>query len=92
MLAPQQPPPESTGTPGAMPHQLAEKRRKGHTWLLNRISAHREKPDGEVEFRLEWDSDWAPTWELRSCVREEAVNRYFARYRRDLTVAPRCVA
>jgi len=64
------------------PHDFATKKRTGDTWLFNSILAHREKPDGGLEFKVDWDGDWEPTWEPRDCVPEEAISRYFTRYRR----------
>lgn len=31
--------------------------------MFNCILSHCEKPDGKLEFRLEWEGPWTPTWE-----------------------------
>ena len=50
--------------------------------MFERIVAHRELGDGGLEFKVQWAGDWEPTWEPRENLPEEAVSRYFIRYRR----------
>lgn len=70
------------------PSDLAKKTRTGETWLFTSILEHREKPDGSLEFRVDWEGDFAPTWEPRENLPEESISRYLAQYRRALPSTP----
>lgn len=64
------------------PTDLAAKTTSGTTWVFKRILDHRENNRGTLDFKIEWDGDYRPTWEPREKIPEEAISRYFARLRR----------
>ena len=64
------------------PKHLAAKRTTRRSYNFSKILAHRERDNGELDFRIQWDGQYKPTWEPRDCIPEEAFSRYFARYRR----------
>ena len=71
---------------GASPHDFVAKRESGNTWLFKRIMENREKSDGALEFRIDWEGDFELTWEPRDFISEEAISRYLAKYRRSVHV------
>ena len=40
---------------------------------MKRILDHQEAEDGTLEFRIEWDGKWKPTWEPSSHIPEESI-------------------
>ena len=63
---------------------VATKNTKGTAWVFKKILDHREDDDGSLEFLLDWDGDYEPSWQPRANVPEESVSRYLAkRARRD---------
>ena len=50
--------------------------------MFRKILAHREDDDGNLQFQLDWEGDYAPTWEPRANVPEESVSRYLAKQAR----------
>ena len=67
----------------AQPKHLQAKRTSGRSYPFSRILGHRELQNGDLEFKISWDANYKPTWEPRDFVPEEAISRYFARYRRE---------
>ena len=66
----------------AQPKHLEAKRTIGRSYTFSKILAHRERNNGEMDFKVQWEAPYSPTWEPRDCIPEEAISRYFARYRR----------
>ena len=74
--------PIRTSSTDATALDFARKQRSGQTWLFDKILNHRETGDNSVEFKIQWTGDYEPTWEPRDNVPEEAISRYFAKYKR----------
>lgn len=47
-------------------------------WLLHVILDHYFKHDGQLEYLLNWGSNYKTTWEPRNNMPEEAFSKYFA--------------
>ena len=83
-LAPKQAATRAARTEDAQPKHLQAKRTSGRSYSFSKILGHRELQSGDLEFKISWDGNYRPTLEPRDCVSEEAISRYFARYRREL--------
>ena len=81
VLAPRHLPVPETDLYEATPADLADKLTSGPTWLFKELKEHRTTSDGSLEFRVRWDRPEDDTWEPRENLPEEAISRYFARYR-----------
>ena len=62
----------------ATTHDMVEKNCKGTAWLFEKILGHRVSPEGPLQFHIEWNGPYQPTWEPRTKVPEEAIAKYFA--------------
>lgn len=49
------------------------------TWVFKKILAHRERDDGILDFKLEWEGDCELTWDPCDYVPMEFVSRYLAK-------------
>ena len=83
-LAPKQAITRAARIGDAQPKHLQAKRTSGRSYTFSKILGHRELQSGDLEFKISWDGNYKLTWEPRDCVPEEAISRYFARYRREL--------
>ena len=61
---------------------MAEKNRDGKAWLFENFLGHKVTPEGPLQFHIQWNGPYEPTWEPRSHVPEEAIAKYFFALRR----------
>ena len=76
------PPPPTRNSVTTTPTDLTSKTTDGPTYVVDRISAHRQNASDQLEFRVHWTGYRQPTWEPRTHIPEELVSRYFASQRR----------
>ena len=83
-LAPKQATTRAARIEDAQPKHLQATRTSGRSYTFSKILGHRELQNGDLEFKVSWDGNYKPTWELRDWVPEEAISRYFERYLREI--------
>lgn len=59
---------------------LARKTREGYGWIVKGLRDHEGSADA-AEFQVEWQADYAPTWEPRGNFPEELIYLYLKRCR-----------
>ena len=62
----------------ATPEDVANKSQEGEVWVFDRLLDHRRGPEGTPEFLVKWSGPWAPDWQPRDLIPEEAIAQYFA--------------
>lgn len=73
----------SNDTPyAATSHDMCAKNLAERAWFFKKILSHRKTPDGTIEFWIQWDGPYDPTWEPRRNIPEESVSHYLLRLRR----------
>ena len=83
-LAPKQAATRTARLGDAQPEHLKAKLTSGSSYTFSEILCRREHSNGDLQFKISWDGNYKQTWEPRDCVTEEAISRYFVRYRREL--------
>lgn len=61
---------------------LTAKTREGKAWLFENILGHMVSPEGPLQFHIQWNGPYKPTWEPRPHVSEEAIAKYFLALRK----------